>query len=308
MHTDELEKIIHRERKAVVIVNTRSRSGKRHYRHILENLHRQGYQVVAAYPVLDPARLRDVLREATQRDAHLLIVGGGDGTVTAVANELAHREDIALGIVPLGTGNSTARTLSIPLTVKQAVSTIVDGEVADVDLGRIGDRYFLNTIAVGLTADAVRTSSTRFKRYFGQLAYFLTGVSAFIKHRFFQCMITAEGQEFVGDVHEVVVANGRFFGDTILTPDASIQDGQLNVETVERTNIWQFIWRMLRFLVFRRSGLSGEHHFSTTEVRIDTDPPQCIDIDGESFITTPVTVSVEPRALKVMVPRHVMGI
>jgi len=297
-----LTNLIQRERTAVLVVNVCSRSGKRHYRRILEALCRHDFRVLAAYPVREPCRLREVMREAMGRGSHLMIVGGGDGTVSAVVDELAFHDDIALGIVPLGTGNSAARTLEIPLTVKRAVDAIIAGKVVDIDLGRVNDNYFINTVTIGLTAEAGHHVSYRCKRFFGQLAYFLSGLTMFLHHRAFRATITHNGEQLICDAHEVVIENGRYFGGTLISSDASIQSGRLVVDTVEPMNIWQLGWRIMRFLVFRRPGLPSAHHLQTASLHIATDPPQLIDIDGEPFIRTPADVAVVPQAVRVMVP------
>ncbi|MEC5323419.1 diacylglycerol/lipid kinase family protein [Aurantimonas sp. A3-2-R12] len=106
-----------------------------------------GDEIVAA---IKAAALRD--------DLDVLMVGGGDGTVSAAAAALAHG-DIALGILPAGTMNLFARTLQIPLDLPAAVAALAGGVVVNVDIGSVNDRIFVHQFAVGLHARMVRMRS-----------------------------------------------------------------------------------------------------------------------------------------------------
>jgi YegS/Rv2252/BmrU family lipid kinase len=286
----------------VLVVNTCSRRGARHFLHIYQALCRRGIDVVAAYPVGDPSHLREVTRNAFQHGTHLVVVGGGDGTISSVVDEFIDR-DVTIGIIPLGTGNSTALTLGLPISIQRAVDVLVDGEVGEVDLGKIGDDYYVNVVAVGLTAETARHTPYWLKQLFGAASYIFAGLHVLLRHRPFQCRLQTDGQQIIAIVREVVIANGRYFGETVLSPEASIHDGLLTVHVVEEMNIPYLIWRLFRYLILRKPGLPGEHHFSATELQLDADPPQSIDVDGESVIFTPTRITIAPHALKVMLPR-----
>lgn len=297
-----LTELIHRERTAVLIVNARSRYGARHFYRIYDALQRRGIEVVAAYPVRDPSRLPEVTRRAICQGPHLVVVGGGDGTISAVADAFVGT-DAVIGIVPLGTGNSTARTLGIPPSINRAVDALLHGEVTEVDLGKIDDDYFVNVVSVGLTAETARRTPDWLKKYIGIVAYLLTGAVVFLRHRPFHCCLqTADGRQVIANVHQVVIANGRYFGATVVSPEASIRDGLLTVQIIEEVGFWSLVVRLLRYLVLRRTDLPGARYFSVSDISIDADPPQYIDIDGEAIVHTPAHISVVPRALKVLLP------
>lgn len=303
MDNHELTELVRRERTAVLVVNARSRSGARHFYRIYDALQRRGIEVIAAYPVRDPARLLPVTRRAIRQDSHLVVVGGGDGTISAVADAFVGT-DTVMGIIPLGTGNSTARTLGIPQSIKRAVDGILRGTVTDVDLGKIGDDYFMNVVSIGLTAESARNTPDKLKKVLGKLAYLIAGGRVFLRHQPFQCHIRMDGRLISTRARQVIVANGRYFGETELSPDASIRNGLLTVYTVEERSRWHLVWRLFRFLILRKPGLPGLPPLNATEVWIDTDPPQPVDIDGEAMASTPVHLTVAPRAVKVLLPAH----
>lgn len=299
MDNHNLTELIHRERTAVLVVNARSRSGARYFYRIYDALQQRGIEILAAYPVRDPSRLPDVMRRAINHDSHLVVVGGGDGTISAVVDAFVGT-DAVMGVIPLGTGNSTAHTLGIPQSIKRAVDAIVRGAVTDVDLGKIGDDYFMNVVSIGLSAEAARNTPDRLKKLLGKIAYLVTGARIFLRQRPFQCHIRMDSRLISAKVRQVVVANGRYFGETLLSPEASIHDARLTVHPMEEIHLWKMFWRLFRFLVLRKPGLTNLPPISATEVRIDADPPQPVDIDGEACATTPVHITVAPRAVKVM--------
>src|ERR1043165_4737608 len=162
----ELQKIITQEKSAVLVVNTHSRRGERLFFRAVDELTRRGINIVASYLVHQPDRLPQIVKEAIRRKGSLVIVGGGDGTISSIVDAFAY-QDVILGILPLGTGNSFARTMGIPLTVEGAVDVIVNGKVADIDLGKVDNDYFANIASLGFSADVAHSSSNRLKKFLG---------------------------------------------------------------------------------------------------------------------------------------------
>jgi diacylglycerol kinase family enzyme len=139
--TADLFATIRRDRRGVLVVNIRSRWGRGHYVVARGLLSTAGFDLLACFGVDQPGQLAGALTAATALRPDLLIAGGGDGTISEAARNLAHR-DIALGVLPLGTTNNFARTLGIPLNLPTAITVLTDGKVADVDLGLVGDYPF----------------------------------------------------------------------------------------------------------------------------------------------------------------------
>jgi len=301
MDNHALTELIHRERTAVLMVNVRSRSGARHFYHIFDALQRRGIEVIAADPVRDPSRLPEIASRAIGQDSHLVVVGGGDGTISAVSGFFVGTNTV-MGIIPLGTGNSTARTLGIPQSINRACDILLHGEVAEVDLGKIDDDFFINTISVGLSAEAARRTPNWLKKYLGILAYPVVGAAVFLRHRPFHCHLQTDGRQIIANVSELVIANGRYFGETIVSPEASIRDGLLTVQVLVEMGKWTLAWWLFRYLVLRKTCMPGAQALSVTEIQLDADPPQYIDIDGEAILSTPARITVVQRALKVLLP------
>ena len=302
MHTkQELEQQIQEERSAVLVVNTHSRRGQQFFFKAVNLLEQRGVRVTASYPVRHPERLPEVIQEAIARGNKLVIVGGGDGTISAIVDSFAY-QDVVLGILPLGTSNSFARTLNIPLSLEGAIEVITRGKVVDVDLGKAGSDYFANTATIGLTAEIARSLSPSFKRLFGPLAYGVVGLKRLASHRAFRCQLKIEQTIHRVQTHQLVVANGSFVGVTKLTPDASTDNRQLIVFTLDSVSRWHLLIMWVAFLFGKHAIFSEAKFFRTQEVTIETTPPHYLNVDGEITTQTPVTIALAPEALKVMAP------
>ena len=298
----ELQKIIAKEKSAVLVVNTHSRKGQRLFFHVLDELTKRGINVIASYPVHRPELLPEIMKEAIRQQGSLLIVGGGDGTISSIVDQFAY-QDLVLGILPLGTGNSFARTLGIPLTLEGAVDVIAGGKVADIDLGKIDNDYFANMAAIGFSADVAHSSPHQLKKFLGPLAYLFTAVPHFFRHRSFSCTFQTTDEKQTIKTHQVLIANGSFMGKTFLTPTINPDDRSLIVFTMDMLNRWQILKLWIAFALGKYTAFSEAKDYRTREVRIEADPPQFIDVDGEKTTQTPVTVSLAPEALKVIVPK-----
>lgn len=291
------------KRSAALIVNTHSRRGQQFFFAAKDELTKQGVSVVASYPVRYPERLPEVVQDAIKHKHKLIVVGGGDGTISSAVNYFACRS-VVLGILPFGTVNSFARTLGIPLDLKGAVEVIVNGKVVDVDLGKVEHDYFSNIVAIGLSAKIARNISRRLKKYTGVLSYGLMGIWIMFFHRPFECTLTMSSEVFKFNTHQVVIANGRHFGITPLDQNATADDRELMVFVMDTPNRWHTLKLWIAFLLRKATIFSRARFFRVKEVKLEASPPQCVEVDGEITTKTPVNISLVPEALRVMVPSH----
>lgn len=287
---------------AVVIINTFSRRGEKLFFKALDSLQENNIIVVASYPVRQAADLPHVIEEALSRSSDVIIVGGGDGTISSIVDQFAYK-DAVLGLLPLGTGNSFIRTLGIPLTLRGAIRVIRHGKVVKTDLGRVDGDYFANVVSLGFAADVARATPRKLKRILGPIAYGIVGMKYFFTTEKFHAELTMADTAYSVKTHSIIVANGSVYGISPLRSEADVDSGKLLVLTMDMMNRWQHLkfWTLL--LLRPHKQISSMQHFLTSQVRIQCSPDQQIDIDGDSLAKTPATVSVAPAALKVMVPR-----
>ena len=294
--------------RAALIVNTRSRSGERTFFEALDRLEELGVPVGATYAIRDPVRLPETVREVLHEGSgyRLLVLGGGDGSVSSVVDFLAHH-DVILGLLPLGTANDFARTLGIPSDIEGACQTIAGGKVVDVDLGLAGDNYYVNVASVGLGVGATQALSPWLKKSAGPLAYPVAAIKAFLSHEPFSARLTFpdgdhEPVEY-GRLLQVAVGNGRFYGGgMVVAPESGIDDRSLDIYAIEMGRHRDLIGvaRYLKSGDFIRS--ESVSHYCTERVRLETEPDLSINIDGEVVAKTPQDFSMAHNALKVLVP------
>jgi len=296
------------QRRAALIVNTRSRSGERTFFEALDRLQEMGVSLGATYAIRDPARLTETVREVLDDGSgyETLILGGGDGTVSSVVDFLADHE-VVLGLLPLGTANDFARTLGIPDDVQGACETIAKGKVVDVDLGLAGSNYYVNVASAGLSVGVTQALSPWMKRRAGVLAYPMAAIKAFLNHEPFSARLTFPEGDHEPVEHErllqVAVGNGRFYGGgMVVAPDSGIDDRSLDVYAIElgRHRDLFGVARYLKSGDFIRSEAVSQYR--TPRVRLETEPELPINIDGEVVAMTPQDFSVAHNALKVLVP------
>jgi YegS/Rv2252/BmrU family lipid kinase len=299
-----LDETIRSERRAVLVVNTRSRRGRDLYADAKRLLTRDGLQIEAAYPVRDPVRLPEIVQGAIAQGHKLVIVGGGDGTISSVVDYFAHR-DAVLGILPLGTANSFARALGIPLDLAGAAAILTGGgKVADVDLGRINEDYFANTAAIGLPASVGRNMPHGVKRWLGKLGYILVGAVLFARHKPFRAVLMAGRQEIarIDDALDILIANGPYQGGVRVADEAHPESRDLVIRIVKGGRKTDLL-RTWLLPASRRRAADFTEIVHASDLVIETDPPHYVSIDGEVVTRTPVRVSVARQALLLMVPR-----
>jgi diacylglycerol kinase (ATP) len=296
----ELQDGIRRERRTVLVVNTRSRRGRRLYRVVRDRMAADGFDLLGCFSVERPGQLPGELAAAIALAPDLLVAGGGDGTVSEAARQQAHR-DIALGVLPLGTTNNFARALAIPPSPAGALGVLTAGKVADVDLGQAGDTIFANHANVGVSAQVGARVPARLKRHLGKSAYPLTAAAGLPWHRPFLARITAGGAEYELVTHQLNIVNGRFQAGRPIASDATVDDQLLHVYPLGDHRRRQLVSASVRQAFAGRRRPAAPPFLATDELLLETDPSLPLDVDGEVHGRTPVRVRLLPNALRVMV-------
>ena len=298
----QLEADLRKERRAVLLVNRRSRRGRKFYSAAKQLLENRGITIDPQYSSLEASDLPKLIASALAEGHRFIIVGGGDGTLAAALRHFAYR-DVVLGILPLGTANSFARTLGIPVDLESAVDVLASGKVVDVDLGRIGEQYFSTAAAVGLAARIARHMPPRLKKWLGRLAYPVVALAQLRRYGAFRCTISANGSQTTLDALEVRVANGAYQGGLAVAHGASAESRDLVVQVTTGRSIRKLLSVWLRLAAGVRPEPDELQTFRSTRFYIDAVPRQHVSVDGDAFIQTPFEVSVADQALLVMVPR-----
>lgn len=239
------------------------------------------------------------------RDApHLVVACGGDGTVNAVAAVLAHTQ-VAMGIVPTGTGNLVARNVGIPGGVGDAVAVALDGTDRRIDMGLLGEHHFVGMGGMGLDAVMVRDTPPWLKRLLGWSAYIPAAIKGLRSGASRVAVRVDGGQWSTRRVVGVIVGNvGSLQGGVALLPEADPTDGLLDLALLRDTDARG--WLVAAGRLVRSQRVDGpvveRLRFRRLELRSSRARP--FEVDGEPRgRAKSVKIEVDPGALVVRVPR-----
>jgi diacylglycerol kinase (ATP) len=294
-------------RQAVLLVNSASRTGQADFDAARQQLTELGLPLAGAFAVEDPLTLPGIVDDAIRAGCRLIVLGGGDGTVSLVAPRLAGT-DVVLGLLPTGTANDLARTLQVPGDLAGACATVVHGKVVDVDLGIVGEDHFVNVASVGLSVGVTEALSPSLKRRVGSLAYPIAAVQAYRRHRPFRARLEFPDGDHepveLDDLLQVAVANGRFYGGgNVVAPEAGIDDQLLDVYAIPRGTARQRLQVARHFVSGAFTERDHVLHLTTRAVRLSTRPELPVNVDGELSTSTPVLFGLLRNGLKVLVPQ-----
>ncbi|HEX8839249.1 MAG TPA: YegS/Rv2252/BmrU family lipid kinase [Sphingomicrobium sp.] len=287
-------------KQAVLIVNTASRSGADAFDTAREKLGSAGIELVDARPVDEPERLSDEVQAALAK-APMVIVGGGDGTLSKAVDHFLGSDTI-FALLPLGTANSFARTLGIPLDLDGAVDVIARGTARRIDLASINGDYFLNNAALGLAPMVAESVPRGLKRSLGRLGYLIwAGWSA---ANFDAFRLSVDDGERVHRLWatETRIANGRFHGGVELIENADLESGDIVVQAVAGRSIARLGWSYIASALKHRSRHDTVREFRGQRLTISTSPRMRVSIDGEIGPETPFVAEAVPGALVVAAP------
>ncbi len=288
-------------RQAVLVVNAKSRKGRQLFREAEHKLREAGIDLLAAHPIKNPKHLVPAVKRAVREGAPMVIVGGGDGSLSQAVDELVDR-DCVFALLPLGTANSFARTLGIPVELDGAVAAIAGGRRRRVDLGRINGDYFANSAAMGLSPMIGDSVPQALKTYLGRFGYLIWAVWCLIKFRPFLLRLNVDGRRETMRALEVRIANGSFHGGVEVVGEAQVDSGEIVVQAVTGSTKLRLMRDWLAILTGRSRRRNTTREFHGRRIEIETRPRMRISIDGEVLTRTPAVVEVAERAIEVVVP------
>ena len=287
-------------RRALLIINTKSRTGKTARDAAVSGLEARGLDVL--HRECGSAAELAPLIEHHASGVDMVVIGGGDGTLNAAAAGV-FKSRIPMGILPLGTANDLARTLRIPTDLNEAISIVAAGNSRFIDVASVNDKMFFNVASIGLSAELAQGLTRDIKRRFGRMGYAMAAVKTLIRAKPFQTTIINSQGSVRSMTLQVAVGNGRFYGGgNVVDETAEINDGQLHLYSLEFLSAWRLV---LMFRSFHR----GEHtsrkdvlDLRDTQFELRTRRPLPVNADGELVTETPALFRILPRAVEVISP------
>ena len=285
------------------MVNVHSRKGQQAFEEACDRLGSAGIEVIERHAVDDPDEMRPIIRDAIAGGAPMVIVGGGDGSLSTTIDDFLGSETV-FAFLPLGTANSFAKTLGVPIDLEGAIDVIANGRRKRIDLGYIDKDYFANAAAMGMSPLIAETVPQNLKRWLGMFGYMLWAARVAFKFRPFRLYVD-DGEK----VHrvwatEARIANGTHHGGVELVESARLDSGEIVVQAVTGRSVFGLAWSWFATLFKLRSRKDTYTEFHGRKLHIRTKPRQMISIDGELSAKTPVTVGVARAAVWVAAPRE----
>ena len=251
--------------------------------------------------VRNPAMFPREVRKAIDAGVPMVIVGGGDGSVSSTVDHFVGTASV-FALLPLGTANSFARSLDLPLDIGGAVGVIAKGRVKRIDLGMLNGDYFANCAAIGLSPLIAETVPHGLKKLFGRPGYLAWAALQMARFKPFKLTVTQGAQVHTLDALEVRIANGRFHGGAELVK-TRVDAGEIVIQAIDGKLRTKLLWSWGLSLIGPDQVRGTVREFRGREFRIETDPPLPISIDGEVSAKTPVAVRLARRAIRMAVPR-----
>ena len=280
--------------KALFVVNRRS--GARRRDDVVATI-RNACTWEHDFAACEREQLDGVIDDAERSGVHVVFAVGGDGTVHEVGKRLIGRAP-ALGIIPTGSGNGIARHIGLPIDVSRAIASCSGGRIETVDTATVNGQPFLGMMGLGFDALVAGVFASHAAR--GLLTYLRVAAGEIWSYKPQEYEIRAGNETVRRRAFLIAVANGGQYGnDAWIAPDASLQDGMIDLIIVERASARA----VLRLFARDLRDTPGITMLRGTHIEIRRDASGPAHIDGEP-LTMPetLTIDVKPQSLRVLLP------
>jgi YegS/Rv2252/BmrU family lipid kinase len=251
---------------------------------LIESVLRQKFSEVTIYATKSAQDTREVASDSCGKyDA--IIFSGGDGTFNEVLCGVSKNENRPiLGYIPSGTINDIARNLGISRRVKQALHTIVEGEVMNHDVGLINDRYFMYVCAIGTFTGTSYRTKQHIKKKLGKIAYAIDGLKDIINPKPIDLRIESEQRSLETKAPLVLVLNSMSVGGIKFNKNGHLNDGLFDIIIV-KNGITKGLFNIIKLFLFGIRHKKEHRHFiylssSDSIIKINDDIQWCT--DGEA--------------------------
>jgi diacylglycerol kinase family enzyme len=252
------------------------------------------------------AQIPELARRAVKENSQIIVAGGGDGTVNAVANELMGTS-VKLGVLPLGTLNHFAKDLHIPQDLDGAARNLITGRAVPVDVGEVNGRIFLNNSSLGIYPRIVREREEQQKKKGRNkwVAFAEASISVLRHYSLLRVRLRVEGQELSRKTPFLFIGNNKYEMEGLNIGERKrLNAGELCLFVANRARRADLVRLAFLALFGRLHEASDFDVLITTQVSIETRRTRArLSTDGEVIeMNTPLNYLTHPGALRVIVP------
>jgi len=282
-----------------------ARAEREDVRHLIDWVRGKGH-LIEPHVTLESGDATAMAAAAARSGVDAVIALGGDGTLNEVVNGL-DGFDTPLGIIPLGTANDFATQAGIPTDADHAMDVILHRKPVRIDTASMNGRRFLNVSTGGVGAAATAETPAEAKETLGPVAYAITGVRKLAEFEPYRGSFHGDGFSFDGEFLMFAVGLTRASGGgTLVTPNASVRDGLLDLCVVEAMGRAEFARLLLKIKRGEHLGEPGVQYAQVPSVTIESERPLSVNVDGESSDAQRLDYLSRPKDLWVHV-MHVPG-
>lgn len=241
-------------------------------------------------------------REAVKNKIDIVAASGGDGTINEIARALIHTE-VALAILPMGSGNGLARHMGIPLHIPSAIININKGHIKKIDTGYFNDAIFLSNAGTGFVA-AVAESFDHKKTFRGFWGYSWHTLKKFFNYKPAYYTIETAEHKYEGYFFATNVCNSNQFGyEAKVAPGARLDDGLFEMVFVRKSNLFLYIRMMIQLFAGNVYHHPAIIHLQSEWVKIKSESYAHFQVDGEPLgKNNTFEARINPLSLNVIVP------
>jgi len=248
-----------------------------------------------------PGHAQDIAN-SIKNTSEVIIAVGGDGTIHEIVNGMIGGT-ASLAVIPMGSGNDFIKMLNLPGELNQAIQVIKRNKRQKIDIGKIGDLYFPNGVGIGFDAWVVK-ESLNVKRLRGFFIYLYSVIKALSAYKNSRITLSMDGKTEERDVFLMAIGNGQAMGGGFfLTPNAVIDDGQLDICLIRGLKKWEVLLHLPKAIKGNHIHLEQVQNMRSNTLRITSDHGIAVHADGEllSMNMKEIEISILPAALEVIV-------
>lgn len=293
-----------------IILNGISKKKNKFYKSILPAL-KENFSVEVLETQF-PNHARQLAAEAVQKKVDVIISVGGDGTLNQVLNGMmslaAQHTLLALGLIPLGSGNDFAGTAKLSADVASLIDLLSTHQPTLTDIGKVTCQneksqqtvhYFINVCSVGMGPATVQRMETLAKWLPAGLKYLLAIIQTFLSHTPEQFELQSGPWHWTGNARVIAIANGQSFGNKIfVAPEAAVDDGLFNTFVATDVPLFKFLFYLQQIKARKKIKDPGILYLPATHIKLSAYKRTILEAEGELIGFLPATIEIMPNQIR----------